>query len=321
MQNVISFDTTMPVFMGAKALSSLEIAFDFSVPVSATSVQFDPPARIDRIEPGNRMLVHLLDPLPEGERIMADLLVEDEKGNTLMIVTPFRARNERIPKLVLNEIRTEYSKPKVEFIELVTKTTGNLGGLSVITAYQGLLQPLYEFPPIEVTAGEYIVLHLRTVEETCVDETTEDLSLSGATETNNFSRDLWINGSEERLRKTDGVALVDQDGNLIDATLFSEYTTGEWLKNELSQFCSLLNEKGAWKQKTGNDGPLLPQDAMPSGTTTTTRTICRDEATEDSDSALNWYVTVTSGATPGTSNRTERYSETGKTMKATKKGK
>ncbi|MCA1949005.1 MAG: hypothetical protein LDL24_00390, partial [Treponema sp.] len=240
LQNIISFDTIMPEFTGAKALSATEIAFDFSVPVKVKSVQFDPPAEIEQIEAGQRVVVKVVQPLPEGERFMADLIVADPQGNTLTVLTPFRARNDRLPNMVITEIRTEYSKPKVEFIELYTKSAGNLGAISVVTAINGKDKPIYEFPPIEVSQGEYIVLHLRTLEEGAVDELTGDLSRSTCTETSKFARDLWISGSEERLRKTDGIALLDQDGGILDAVLFSEYTSGEWVKQELVQFCALL---------------------------------------------------------------------------------
>jgi len=315
LQNVISFDTTMPVFSGVRALSSTQIAFDFSVPVTASSVHFDPPAEIAHIEAGQRLMVTVKAPLPEGSRMMADLLVADEKGNTLSVLTPFFSRNNHIPGLRITEIRTEYSKPKVEFIELYTTSKGNLGALSVITALNGTNKPLYEFPPLEVAQGEYIVLHLRTVEEGCVDELTGDLGRSGGTDASPFARDLWIGGSEERLRKTDGVALLDQDGAVLDAVLFSEYTTGDWQKNELARFSSFLAGSSAWSKIEGKDGPILPQDASGSVATTTTRTICRDELVPDSNSARDWYVIVTSGATPGLPNRTERYSETAKSVK------
>ncbi|AEJ20181.1 hypothetical protein [Gracilinema caldarium] len=321
LENVISFDTTMPVFLAVKALSSTQIAFDFSVPVTASSVHFDPPVEIDHIEGGQRLIVTVKSPLPEGYPFVAELLVADEKKNTLSVLTPFRARNDRLPSLRINEVRTEYSKPKVEYIELYIGSAGNLGALSVITALNGVGKPIYEFPPVEVTQGEYIVLHLRTIEEGCRDELDDDLSRSAGTETSPQVRDLWIQGNEERLRKTDGIALVNQDNDILDAVFFSEYTSGDWLKQELIQFSTFLAGPKAWIKKDGQPGTLLPQDSCGSSTTTTTRTICRDELMVDSNSARDWYVTVTGGATPGFPNRSDRYSETAKTVIINKKNK
>ena len=321
LQNVISFDTTMPVFSGVKALSATQVAFDFSVPVTAQSVHFDPVYAIDHIEDGQRLLVTFKDPLPVGSPIMADLLVADAKGNTISVLTPFRSRNDRVPGLLITELRTEYSKPKVEFIELYTTSAGNLGALSVITAINGVSKPLYEFPPVEVSQGEYIVLHLRTIEEGCVDEVSDDLSRSAGTEASPFARDFWIGGSTEGLRKSDGIALVNQDGLILDAVLFSEYNSGDWLKQELVQYSAFLAASKAWTRTNGLNVPPQPIDACRSSYTTTTRTICRDESAADSNSAGDCYVTVTSGATPGLPNRTERYTETVKTLKSIKKKK
>ncbi|MCA1951323.1 MAG: hypothetical protein LDL24_12175, partial [Treponema sp.] len=91
---------------------------------------------------------------------------------------------------------------------------------------------------------------------------------------------------------------------------------GEWVKQELVQFCALLSQHSAWQSKDQIQGPLLPKDALGSNATTTTRTICRDETVADSHSSQDWYITVTSGATPGLPNRTERYADT--TIKAVK---
>jgi len=321
LENIISFDTTMPVFSGVKALSSTQVAFDFSVPVTASSVHFDPPVEIDHIEGGQRLIVTVKNPLPEGYPFVADLLVADEKGNTLSVLSPFRARNDRLPAVRINEIRTEYSKPKVEFVELYISSSGNLGALQVITALNGVEKPIYEFPPVEVTRGEYVLLHLRTIEEGCQDELDSNLARSAGTETSPLVRDLWIGGSEERLRKSDGIALVNQDGGILDAVLFSEYTSGDWLKQELLKFSTFLASSEAWIKSDGQIGTILPQDACGSAATTTTRTICRDESVADSNRARDWYVTVTSGATPGLPNRTERYSETAKVVTLQKKSK
>jgi len=172
-----------------------------------------------------------------------------------------------------------------------------------------------------VSQGEYIVLHLRTIEEGCVDEVSDDLSRSAGTEASPFARDFWIGGSTEGLRKSDGIALVNQDGLILDAVLFSEYNSGDWLKQELVQYSAFLAASKAWTRTNGLNVPPQPIDACRSSYTTTTRTICRDESAADSNSAGDCYVTVTSGATPGLPNRTERYTETVKTLKSIKKKK
>jgi alcohol dehydrogenase class IV len=68
--------------------------------------------------------------------VSTDILVEDKNKNTLNVLISFRTRNDRMPEVVINEIRTAYSNPRVEFIELKTTSAGNLGGMRLFAAYE-----------------------------------------------------------------------------------------------------------------------------------------------------------------------------------------
>jgi hypothetical protein len=121
-----------------KALSSTEIAFRFSKPVKMVSLFLEPFSEVLSFEEGEELLVTLAKPMREGEKITADILVEDEQRNTLNVLTPFRARNDRVPKLVINELRTTYSNPRVEFVEFVSRSAGNMGALRLFAANYSL---------------------------------------------------------------------------------------------------------------------------------------------------------------------------------------
>jgi hypothetical protein len=236
----------------------------------------------------------------------ADLLVQDAKGNTLNVLASFRSRNDQFPTLVLTEIRTEYSKPKVEFVEFRAESPGQLGALRLVTTALGFSIPLFEFPQAVVSQGEYVVVHLRTLDPLAVNEVGSDLLESTVTEST-AGRDFWVSGTEKRIHKTDAVALLDQDGTVLDGVLLSETMDEQWLKEELKQGAAYLASHHAWKASTAGQTLLLPRDGLPSGATTTTRTICRDEGIADTDGAENWYVTATSCATPGLPNKSDRY--------------
>ncbi|MDR0597053.1 MAG: hypothetical protein LBG14_00920, partial [Treponema sp.] len=131
-QDALGASAETPVFLGVKALSVREIQFEFSKSVAVQSLNFDPPLDILSIKDRttgeqSSALVTLAEAMQGGERIIADLLVEDELGNTLGALIPFRARNDRIPKVQITELRTEYASPKVEFVEIKTLSAGNLG--------------------------------------------------------------------------------------------------------------------------------------------------------------------------------------------------
>jgi len=241
---------------------------------------------------------------------MADILVEDDKGNTLSVLSPFRGRNDRMPRLSITEIRTEYSKPKVEFVEFKTESAGQLGGLRLFVSGAGFEESLLEFPRVEVASGEYIVVHMRKLDEASIDELST-LDASVGVEALPEARDFWLEGNEKRIRKTDVIALADQDGAFLDAVLLSESALGDWKTEEMAAGANALEEAKAWNKSTGlppsGSEALCPIDAFISAGGTTTRTLCRDESISDSNSASDWYVTATSCASPGAPNRTERY--------------
>jgi hypothetical protein len=293
-----------PVFLSCKADSPSAITFRFSLPVTLVSAHFEPALEIVSVTNGDAITFTLGTEERGGELISADVLVEDEHKNTLNVLLQFRSRNDRLPDFLITELRTEASKPKGEFVELNMLGDGNLGALRLFAATND--EPLFEFPPVEVKKGEYVVIHLRTYEEAMVDETGSSLSASQGTEALATARDFWIPESKERLRKTDAVYLMDQDDRIIDAVLFTE-TPGSWGKNSgaLEKAAELFGEQGVWLAQNG--AVPAPEDAVSSTATTATRSISRDESRKDDNTAADWYITATSGATPGKANSTKRY--------------
>jgi hypothetical protein len=302
-EKLLGLSAEAPIFLGHRVLAGGIVEFRFSRPVSLRRLDFDPPAEASLLEEGETLRVSLAADLPGGSRISADLLVEDEESNTLEALILFRTRNDHMPSLVINEIRTEYSNPRCEFIELKTAGPGNLGGLRVVTAMESA--PVYEFNPAETAGGEYIVLHLRKLDSESIDESGDDLGASGGYEASE-ARDFWIPSTSELLRKTDGLALVDQDGVILDGIIFSETAASWWAREDLARFAEFLSQGNAWQ--TAGDPPLIsPAEAFSSQGTTATRTLCRDESTPDSGGPQDWYIAATSQATPGRRNTGKRY--------------
>jgi len=311
LQQILGTRAEPPVFLECRSVSSTEMAFKFSQSVKVVSCYFDPPLEVKSIEGGDEVTVVFAKKLEEGKRVTADIVVEDSGMNTLNVIVPFRTRNDRMPSLFFNELRTENSKPKAEFVEFVSQGAGNLGGMRLFIAGHSLTTPVYEFAPTEVKTGEYIVLHLRTTEEGCQDETGADLALSLGTDSQNDARDLWVPGNSKLLHKTDALWLMDQDDKIIDAILLSESSDGKW-NDKIAEAASLLGRKKAWLPSNGDVAEWSPgpSDAVISAGTTSTRTICRDNETLASrPCAGNWYITATSSATPGKPNSSKRYTK------------
>jgi hypothetical protein len=298
-----------PVFKNCRALAGDMVEFEFSQPVKVTSLSFDPALEIASVEDGNIVRVKFDESPQPGIMITADLLAEDAKKNTINVLIPFRSRNNNMPSLVINEIRTENTKPKCEFIEFKTLTAGNLGAMRVFIHgnTDATKQTIHEFSPVEVKANEYLVLNLRTLEEdNCKDEYGENLAESGSANSSPTARDFYVPGNTVKLHKAaTAIYVLNQDDDVLAAVMISDGSDSWWGKDYLAEAAEFLFLQDAWKSADG--GVCGPSDAVRSTGTTNTRTICRDETLMNTGTAADWYVTASSGATPGKENNQKRY--------------
>ncbi|MDR2397128.1 MAG: hypothetical protein LBD74_00020 [Spirochaetaceae bacterium] len=298
-QQVLGVSAEAPVFLGCKAVSSQKIDFQFSLPVRVVSLYFDPPLEATEVTEGAQVEVTVTQDLPGGSAVTVYMLVEDHQRNTLNLLIPFRTRNERFPSLMITELRTEYAKGKAEFVEVKSLSSGNLGALRLFIASQGDT-PVFEFPPVEVASGEYLVIHLRSLDAGLSNETGTDRGASTGPEALVEARDFWVPDTRKRLRKTDVVFFMDQDDQILDAVVLSEKAE-PWAKVEVAEAARQVSDQGAWLPSPE------PHHAVPSKGTTVTRSISRDEALADRNRAEDWYITATSGVSPGKANTLKRY--------------
>jgi hypothetical protein len=296
------------LYLGSRAIAEDEIEFEFSRPVTVRQLSFEPDITIAAVEDGNIVRVKTEKKIEPGILLTADLLAEDEKRNTINVLVSFRSRNNRMPDLIINEICTEYSNPRTEFIEFKTKSTGNLGAMRVIIMGNSAAsrQTIYEFKPVEVKKDEFIVLHLRTVEENCKDEYGIKLDESGGRNASPTARDFWIPGNTKRIHKEASVIYVlNQDDKVLCAVMISNQPVNWWGKDYLAEAAELLFSQGAWKSVKGQ--VCGPAEAVNTTGTTNTRTICRDETVKNTNTAADWYITATSSSTPGKPNNPKRH--------------
>lgn len=295
-EGILSVDAEPPCYVSAKMPKADRLTVVFSEAVKLSSARFDPEVPVAASGDGTaEVTIDFSRPLECGRRYVMDLTAEDADGNTVTVLAPFIGRNDHPARLVINEIRTEYAKPKVEYIELFVKEAGQLGGLSVVTTASGFAEPVLVFPPLDVASGEYVVVHLRSIEEGLVDETGA-VDASGGTDSSPSARDFWVGGAEKRIHKTDVVAVLDTEGDPLDGAAFTETPGSDWKNEELSSAAAFLAEKGAW-----------PGEPASSLGCTTTRTLGRSALSIDTDSKADWKVTATGGASPGSVNSETAY--------------
>jgi len=301
------------VYLNCRAVSQEEVEFTFSRPVTIKYINFDPKLEVDSVESGSTVKVKLKGQSEPGKLITTDILAEDEKKNTVNVLVSFRTRNDNMPDLVINEICTESASAaagkKEEFIELKTKTAGNLGAMRIVINGNSTAakQTIYEFSPVEVKKDEYIVLHLRTYNPASKDEYTSNLNESVGVNASPTARDFWMPGETKLIHKTAMIYVLDQDNRVIDAVVLSENQDSWWIKDYFAKTAEFLFSAGAWKSPEGS--VCGPKDAVASAKATNTRTICRDETVVNTGTAKDWYITDTSCATPGKPNNPKRYSK------------
>jgi hypothetical protein len=286
-QEALGIVAETPVFLDCKAITPQELHFTFSRPVTVNALRFSSPVQGGfRAVDGETVRVLFDKEIDPGLRLTADILVEDKAGNTLNVLAPLMSRNEHLPKLIITELRTENSKPRVEFIELYAQTRGNIGALRLFAAGNNAPSPLFEFPSLWVNAGDYIVLYLRTPD------------YEGAyKEVHPKAHFFKLDGSKNHIKKDAGaVYLMDQDDRVLDAVVFYSPANkkGETAWNAVAETALFLSQKGAWA------GPRL-EDAVPSKDSTATKTICRHENRPDTNSAIDWYIVDHKNNNPGPS--------------------
>lgn len=187
-----------------------------------------------------------------GERYYFSCRVKDYSGNTLEYSRFFTGYNDHPARLLLSEVRFGHSPAsaklrKAEFIELYVLKSGNTAGISLCAGYYN---NSYDFPVMEVAAGEYITVHTRTFYSDSVDETGSNLSLAMASpDASAGSRDLWINGDSAFFTKTDVIVLSNTaDGSLLDALFVKENDTKTaWTRSNQKVLAEQAYAAGIWK--------------------------------------------------------------------------
>jgi hypothetical protein len=208
--------------------------------------------------------------------------------------------------LQINEIRTEFTGlvNHAEYIEFKVLKSGSMEGLylySVMNNAQDIF--VYIFPEIDVEAGEYITLHLRTLEKNnSCDELRDDLTISGGTDSCPSARDLWVTGNNKLIDKTCIVYIQDINGKIMDAVFLNEKPSTTWTSNQgkFAEIAERLCNEGMWKSAGTKPTPL---DAFNTSTVGTSafKSVSRYEGRENTHSAKDWYIT--GYITPGLPNK------------------
>ena len=217
-----------------------------------------------------------------------------------------------LPKLLINELNPEGTGNNPECVEIYVVSGGNLEGIVFTVGSAAKPKAALTFPSVEVSAGDYIVVHTRyegTGDE--VDETGA-IDVSGAKLATDTARDFWIQDSVG-LPSTNGAVVLyaRQGAEIMDAVLWtnrSDDSTHKYLGWTSASYiwAQELGNANAWEASAG--GIPLPSDALAVSDSSATRSLNRKSGPKDSNSAADWYIVPTSGLTFGAANNNEVYS-------------
>lgn len=230
-------------------------------------------------------------------------LASDTDGNTLTFTITFDAFNGRLPELLLCELRNAYSSKsnKYEFVRLYCTRSGNLSGLELLNAGDGAGMA-FVFPPVEVSEGEYICVHLRKMKDDSggwmqtgmTDEIDGNMRASTAVDSSASAWDFWQDNQKSRLSPSDIVLVRNRtNGRVLDAFLFRDpkKAADSW-DGKYASFCRSVEQSGRWLDGQGQASAEYASAFAADGITSSavTRTMKRRNLDFRPSSAADWYV-------------------------------
>ncbi len=217
--------------------------------------------------------------LSMGEKYTLALTFEKNGGNTGRAHFTLYGRNDRKASLLINEVSMKGDKTNPDRIELLVTKKGNIAGFILTDELDTAAVVL---PSIEVSRGDIIVVYW----ETKSGKTTQTRSETLYT--------YYVDGGADHtlIGTTGAVLLYDENGGeIVDALLYSDFTSASTTKDKYNAASALLAETGEW------DGP-----AVDSTLVRTTRVLARMPGGVDTNSADDWFVTAVKKATWGEEN-------------------
>jgi hypothetical protein len=262
---------------------------------------------------GTRVLVETENPATIGSIYTVEATVEDEAGNTLTFMLDLTGYNPNPAEVLINEFTCQGSGNHPDVVELLVTEGGNLGGVAFYAGSPQEHNGVIVFPSMEVAAGAFVLVHLKPDGlESEVDEI-DDPAVADGKDAHPEAFDFWM-AEPTGLSGNNGAVSVYayRDGPLLDAVIYSnrsydpEARYGSFGTKAAQLMIEEVVADGGW---TIAGDSVRPEDAIDPEDSTATRSISRSSASADSDTATDWHITPTSGATFGSVNTDEIYAE------------
>lgn len=316
----ITGDASPPVLLSWDAINQDEFLLVFDEAVRARTEDFIleqggqrlPVKDVSHGENDARLIVKLNENCRAGEKIMVNGLVRDETGNGTSFSLPFWGFNPNPARLIINEVISQGSASKPDLVEFRVVDGGNLAALTFYVGTAANYEHRYIFPELEVEKDDYIVLHMKPLGLEAELDELESKDQSGGTDANPDAWDFWYREPGGGIPGFNGALCISGSpmGEIQDAFLYSERNSFSDERYRGFGTAGFLDRAeyiaghSAWKFE---DDEIRPEDCFYSKGTTATRSMCRHSSGIDSDSAEDWHIVPTRGATPGSSNSDDVY--------------
>ncbi|MFW5825975.1 MAG: hypothetical protein ACOCVO_00310 [bacterium] len=309
-------DLAAPLVVDLRLASPVELEVAFDEPVSVVSGPHGS-ASVGEVsvrgggEPAPAVTFRFAEaPSPEHEHHV-EAQVADEAGNHLRFVARFYGLNPMLPAMLINELTTQGSGNHPDLVEIRVLTDGNLAGACLYEGVPGNWEQRFVFPSVDVTAGDYLVVHFKPeglpeeVNETAVRDA------SGGLDATPDAWDFWVDGGTGLSGNNGTISLCENPlGGYVDAVLYSNRTSDSdenyrgFGRRVVMERADALAAADAW---TFAGDAIAPEDAVDPEPSTATRSMARGSDAADTNSRHDWHITPTRGLTPGTENTDEVY--------------
>lgn len=294
--SMASQDRILPQLVSASTSDMYTIHLSFSEHVFVEEARIDGLEALAKMDTENSVTVTSSRKLDASHPSTLFIRVRDSSHNSSAFMLTVYARNGRLPDLQINEFSSKGTKTQPDRIELEIRSDGNLEGLCVMDGTKGNENFSFTLPDIEVATGDYVVIYWTEEVENSIEETG-----SG-----NHVYSLAA-GSTSSLAGNNGVFVVyptgGPDEDVIDALV---YTNGE--ATTYSGFGSARVE-ASYNDLVSSFDWMGP--AFNSRYSTSTRTVSRRMGrNNDTNTASDFYITVTRGETFGRMNTSAEYEAT-----------
>lgn len=277
--------------------SSLSFTFDEMVSFSREDYKSDPQLDLETWNIENCTLIfHFAEQQIPGKLYKCRSDVQDSTGNVLSFIIRYYGWNPNLPEVVINEFNPEGSGNNPDTVELFIKSDGNTAGLTVFLGTSNYFNEKYVLPSLDVKQGDYIIVHMRPEGISGEINETSDKTESTGKLASDSAWDLWVEGDKPLSGKNGMISLYTNPfGTLIDAVPYSNRVSAdsEDYRGWTSATFNMIEELSFLKVWNTTEGFIRPEDAVFSGGTTGTRSICRSSQSIDSDDKGDWHIVPT----------------------------